>query len=49
MKYRDIITLFAGLGLILSVAYTLGVDNSVWYVPVVLSLLMILIVWKLWL
>jgi hypothetical protein len=31
MKYRDILTTFLILGFFLSLAYTLGVAQSVWY------------------
>jgi len=31
MKYRDLITVFLVLGFFLSLAYTLGVAQSVWY------------------
>jgi len=47
MKYRDIITLFVAIFFILSLAY-LGVDTSVWFIPVILFILLIVIVYKLW-
>ena len=48
MKYRDIITLFVLLVFILSFAYSLGVDNSLWFLPVILIVTLIIIVYKLW-
>ena len=48
MKYRDIITLFVLLVFILSFAYSLGVDNSLWFLPVILFVTLIIIVYKLW-
>jgi len=48
MKYRDLITIFVGVILILSLGYTIGVDNSVWYLPVILFALFVVIIYKLW-
>jgi len=48
MKYRDIITLFVSLAFILSLAYTIGVDLSLWFIPIILFVLLVIIVYKLW-
>jgi hypothetical protein len=51
MKYRDVITLFVAIGFVLSLAYSIGVANSVWFwiVPILLLVTIILVIWKLWL
>ena len=49
MKYRDIITLFVSIFFILSFAYSIGVDNSVWFLPVILFATLATVVYKLWL
>jgi len=49
MKYRDIITLFVSIFFILSIAYSIGVDNSVWFLPVILFVTMAVVIYKLWL
>jgi len=51
MKYRDIISLFVGIGFVLSLAYSIGVAKSVWFwiVPILLLVTIILVIWKLWL
>ena len=48
MKYRDLITVFAGIGFILSIAYVLGSDPSMWYVAVGMGVVMFLIWYYLW-
>ena len=48
MKYRDIITLFEFIIFILSLAYALGVDNSICYIPVILFVILIYTVYKLY-
>jgi hypothetical protein len=48
MKYRDLITVFAGIGFILSIAYVIGKDYSVWYAPVIMGVVMFLIWYYLW-
>jgi len=48
MKYRDIITLFLTILLILSIAYVFGVDQSLWYVPVVIFIIFVFFIYKLW-
>jgi hypothetical protein len=51
MKYRDVISLFVGIGFVLSLAYSIGVAKSVWFwiVPILLLVTIILVIWKLWL
>jgi len=49
MKYRDIITFFVSIFFILSLAYSLGVDNSVWFLPVILFVTLAVVIYKLWL
>lgn len=48
MKYRDLILLFVGIIFFLTLAYTLGVDQSLWYVPVLVFIALIVVVYKLW-
>ena len=48
MKYRDLITVFLTLIFILSLAYALGVDKSLWFVPAILFVVLIFMVYKLW-
>ncbi len=49
MKYRDLITLFVSLSFVLALAYVLGVDRSLWFVPIIFLVVLVLVVWKLWL
>ncbi len=48
MKYRDVITFFISIFFILSLVYVLGVDNSLWYIPIILFIILIIVVYKLW-
>ncbi len=48
MKYRDIITLFLSLIFFLSLGYAVGVDNRVWFIPVILLIVLLFFVYKLW-
>ena len=48
MKYRDLITVFLFLLFFLSLAYTLGVNNNLWFLPVILFVVSIFIFYKLW-
>jgi hypothetical protein len=48
MKYRDVITFFIALPLLLSFAYTIGVDNNIWYIPLILFIIFIILIYKLW-
>jgi hypothetical protein len=52
MKYRDILTTFLILGFFLSIAYTLGVAQSVWYwwiVPIAFGIALAWAIYYLWL
>ncbi|EMR75680.1 hypothetical protein MBGDF03_00532 [Thermoplasmatales archaeon SCGC AB-540-F20] len=49
MKYRDLITLFVSIFFILSLIYSIGVDNSVWFLPVLLFATLVIVIYKLWL
>ncbi len=49
MKYRDLITLFVSIFFILSLAYGIGVDNSVWFLPVILLATLAIVIYELWL
>jgi len=49
MKYRDIITLFVSIFFILSLAYSIGVDNSVSILNIILFVTLAIVVYKLWL
>ena len=48
MKYRDVLTFFLALIFILSLAYTLGVNLSLWFIPLNLFVLLVIIIYKLW-
>ncbi len=48
MKYRDLITVFLTIILILSAAYAGGVNQSVWYVPLIAFAIWIFFMYKLW-
>lgn len=48
MKYRDVIIFFISIAFLLSLAYTLGVTPSYWYITVILLILTILTFYKLW-
>ena len=48
MKYKDLITLFTFIGFILSIGYTLGVNNFFWFVPIILFVVLIFIYYYLW-
>ena len=48
MKYRDIIALFMAPAFILTLAYVIGVNTSLWFIPTILLLLLIIIIYKLW-
>ncbi|UCF13077.1 MAG: hypothetical protein JSW06_02170 [Thermoplasmatales archaeon] len=47
MKYRDIITLIVPILFILSLTYNIGVDNSVWFLPVLLIVIPIIVIYEL--
>jgi hypothetical protein len=48
MKYRDVVMFFISIAFILSLAYTLGVNSSYWYIPVILLIITIILFYKLW-
>ena len=50
MKYRDLITIFVGIGFILSLGYAIGAAESIWFwsLPAVLSAALVIIYYKLW-
>ena len=48
MKYRDVVMLFVSIAFLLSLAFTLGVNNSFWYITVILFFLTIFTYYKLW-
>ena len=48
MKYRDVITLFIGVIFILTLGYAISVNTSLWFIPTILFVLLIIIVYKLW-
>jgi hypothetical protein len=52
MKYRDVLTTILGLGFFLSLAYTVGVANSVWYwwiAPIAFGIALAWAIYYLWL
>ena len=48
MKYRDVITFFIALAVLLTFGYTIGVDNNIWYIPLLLFIILIFMIYKLW-
>jgi len=48
MKYRDLILLFVSIVFILTLAYALGVNNNLWFIPAAIFILLILTVYGLW-
>jgi hypothetical protein len=48
MKYRDVIMFFVSIAFILSLAFTIGVNSSFWYITVILLLLTLITFYKLW-
>jgi hypothetical protein len=48
MKYRDVITIFMIIILILSIAYVIAVNSSLWFVSLVLFGFTSFITYKLW-
>jgi len=48
MKYRDLITIFVSILFISSVGYAIGVEPSVWFLPVILFVTLVVIYLKLW-
>jgi hypothetical protein len=48
MKYRDVIMFFVSIAFLLSLGFTLGVNNSFWYITVILLILTIVTFYKLW-
>jgi integral membrane sensor domain MASE1 len=48
MKYRDLITIFIAIIFILSLAYVIAVDSSLWYVSVIVFVIFIYFSYKLW-
>jgi hypothetical protein len=48
MKYRDLITVFVGIGFFLSLGYWAGVNKTFWFLPIILGGLLVVIYAKLW-
>lgn len=48
MKYRDLIIIFLFIVFILSLAFALGVNTSIWYVPIILFAVLIYSYYKLY-
>jgi len=48
MKYRDLITLIVALLFVISIPYGIVVAD-IWYLPVILLIVLIIVIWKLWL
>ena len=48
MKYRDIITLFVALAFVLTLAYAVGVNMSLWFVPLIFFVLFVVVIYTLW-
>jgi hypothetical protein len=48
MKYRDVITFFIFLIFILTFAYVIGVDRTLWFIPLIFFVLLIIFIYKLW-
>ena len=48
MKYRDILTSFLFVLFLLTLGFALGVNPSIWYVPIIVFVILIYFVYKLW-
>ncbi len=48
MKYRDLITIFLIILFFLTLAYAIGVDMDMWYLPIISFVLLVFFVYKLW-
>jgi len=48
MKYRDLITLFMVIVLILSIAYVIAVNSSLWFVLFIILGIFSYLTYKLW-
>ena len=48
MKYRDVITFFISISFFLSLIFTLGVDSNFWYIPLLLFIILLIVLYKLW-
>jgi integral membrane sensor domain MASE1 len=48
MKYRDLITFFIAIIFILSLAYVIAVNPSLWFVSVIVFIIFLYISYKLW-
>jgi len=48
MKYRDLLTVFLSIIFILIIAFTVGVNQDIWYVPILYFFVFIYFIYKLW-
>jgi len=48
MKYRDVILFFVSIFFLLSLAYAIGVDQRLWFLPTILFVIVIIVVYTLW-
>jgi len=48
MKYRDLLTIFLTINFILTLAYIIEVDKSLWFIIVIFFILLVIIFYKLW-
>lgn len=48
MKYRDLITIFLFIIFILSLAFALGVNKALWFIPIVLFVVLVFSYYKLY-
>ena len=48
MKYKDVLMFLIVIIFILSLGYTLGVNNSIWFIPVILFIIILFLYYKLW-
>jgi len=48
MKYKDVLMLFTFIAFILSLAYSLGVDMNIIFIPIILFVIILIIYYKLW-
>jgi hypothetical protein len=47
MKYGDLLLLVLGLVVIMSIGYTIGVNTSIWYIPLILAIFFVFMVYEL--
>jgi hypothetical protein len=48
MKYRDLIIIFLSIIFVLSLAFTISVNQNYWFLPLVLFIVIIVFFYEIW-